>query len=313
MMLEALSGPNALVAVLAGGYGATFITGAPMLWKRKTSLIVTATVLLGAAFLLNTWIIFARWQEAGRPPFKTLFETLLFYPWCVGLLTFVLLYLHRVYFLIPFSAAISLSGLVYALARPDVDIVSLPPALQSAWFVPHVVTYFVAYAALFISCALALLALFFQRAALSHSPAAAGAPSNSLPSNAPTAPAQISTPTDLTPASGVDALRSMPFDRHAHHAAIFGFCALTLGLVMGAAWGKFAWGDYWQWDIKENWALVTWLAYSIYVHLRLLPHWNGRRAMILLVVAFGAVVFTYLGMNLLPTSSSSLHTYSDKM
>lgn len=295
MTLELLTGPHAMVAILAGGYGATALTGAPMLWKRKPVLIGLATVLLAAAFLLNSWIILERWQEAGRPPFKTLFETLIFYPWCVGLMTFVLLYLHRLYFLIPFSAAISLFGVVYALARPDVEIVSLPPALQSAWFVPHVVTYFVAYAALFISFALALLAIFFQH------PEQTGAES---------APGQPLAPAAESGTAGrFDGLRGTPFDKHAHHAAIFGFCALTLGLVMGAAWGKFAWGDYWQWDTKENWALVTWLAYSIYVHLRLLPHWNGRRSMVILIVAFAAVVFTYLGMNLLPSAQSSLHVY----
>ena len=39
------------------------------------------------------------------------------------------------------------------------------------------------------------------------------------------------------------------------------FILLWAGIVMGAVWGKFAWGDYWAWDPKENWALVTWLAY----------------------------------------------------
>ncbi|HTL51047.1 MAG TPA: cytochrome c biogenesis protein CcsA [Planctomycetota bacterium] len=306
MTLEALGGPNALVTILAGGYGVTLFAGVPTLWKRNRVLIGLSIALMTAAFLLNTWIIFDRWQDSGRPPFKTLFETLLFYPWCVGFLTFVLLYLHRLYLLIPFSAAISLSGLIYALARPDVEIVNLPPALQSVWFVPHVVTYFVAYAALFISFALALLALFLQKTPSDPH----GAPRLDASSQPPAAPQQISTDLEAVHSAGrFDALRATAFDRHAHHAAIFGFCALTLGLVMGATWGKFAWGDYWSWDTKENWALVTWLAYAIYVHIRLLPHWNGRRAMTILVVAFAAVVFTYLGMSLLPTAQASLHVY----
>lgn len=304
MSFEALAGPNALVTILAGSYGVTLVAGVPTLWKRNRLLIGLSVALMATAFVLNSWIIFDRWHQSGRPPFKTLFETLLFYPWCVGFLTFVLLYLHRIYFLIPFSAAISLSGLVYALARPDVEIVNLPPALQSVWFVPHVVTYFVAYAALFISFALALLALFLQKTAADPL-GAARADAGALP---PAAPKLV--PTSLEPAAGrFDLVRAMPFDRHAHNAAIFGFCALTLGLVMGSVWGKFAWGDYWSWDSKENWALVTWLAYAIYVHIRLLPHWNGRRAMIILVVAFAAVVFTYLGMNLLPSAKASMHVY----
>ncbi|MGH7144556.1 MAG: cytochrome c biogenesis protein CcsA [Planctomycetota bacterium] len=313
MSLELLSGPNAFVTLVAGGYGASLAAGVPAVWKRSRAVIVTAIVLLAAAFLLNTWWIAARWEEAGRPPFKTLYETLLFYPWCVVALTFVLLYLHRLYALIPFAAAISLGGVLYALARPDVEIVNLPPALQSGWFVPHVVTYFVAYSALFLSCALALLALFFQRTPSPALPASTAATAGAAASGVTADATSSKTPASaLTSVGRFSALRAMAFDRHAHHAAIFGFCALTLGLVMGATWGKFAWGDYWQWDIKENWALVTWLAYAIYLHIRLLPHWSGRRAMAILVIAFGAVVFTYLGMNLLPSTQGSLHVYQQQ-
>jgi ABC-type transport system involved in cytochrome c biogenesis permease subunit len=99
------------------------------------------------------------------------------------------------------------------------------------------------------------------------------------------------------------------FELYAHQAAIFGICALTLGLIMGAAWGKVAWGEYWTWDPKENWSLVCWLAYMIYLHLRLVNGWRERKAMWVLVIAFAAVIFTYLGINLLPTASGSLHAY----
>ncbi|MCB9898569.1 MAG: cytochrome c biogenesis protein CcsA [Planctomycetes bacterium] len=227
-------------------------------WRRA------ALVLLVLAFALNTTLLVARWVDAGRPPFKTLFETMIFYPWCVGLVTLVLVAMHRLLVLVPFAAGISAFGIGYALYRPDVDTVLLPPALQSGWFVPHVVTYFMSYAALFVSFALAILAL---------------------------------------------AKRSRSFETYAHGAAIFGLCALSAGLVMGGVWGKFAWGDWWGWDPKENWALVTWLAYMLYAHLRLMEGWAGRRSMVVLVGAFCAVVFTYLGMNMLPTAEQSMHVY----
>ena len=100
------------------------------------------------------------------------------------------------------------------------------------------------------------------------------------------------------------------FEKYAHEAAVFGIVALTLGLVMGAVWGKVAWGDYWSWDPKENWALVSWLCYMIYLHLRLMgSEFRGRKAMWVLTLAFGAVVFTYLGISLLPTAGGSLHVY----
>lgn len=227
-------------------------------WRRL------ATGLLVLAFAGNTAVLVERWIDAGRPPIKTLFETLVFYPWCVGLVTLVLVGSRRLLALVPFASAVSLLGIGYALHRPEVDTVLLPPALQSAWFVPHVVTYFVSYAALFASFALAILAL---------------------------------------------ARRSTSLAEHAHKVSVFGLCGLSAGLVMGGVWGKFAWGDWWGWDPKENWALVTWLAYMICMHLRLMDGWAGRRSLYALVGAFLTVVFTYLGMHLLPTADSSLHVY----
>jgi cytochrome c-type biogenesis protein CcsB len=259
-------------AVLHAGALAASAPGA--LLKRKT-LARGGLLLLVVAFLLNTWVIGERWVEAGRPPFKTLFETLLFYPWCVAAVTLVFVGLHRLQVLVPFAAAISAFGLGYALWRPDVELVKLPPALQSGWFVPHVVTYFLAYAALFLSGALALVALLRPSRRRSREP---GSHETSL-------------------------------EVHAHHAAVFGLGALTVGLFLGGIWAKYAWGDWWSWDPKENWALATWLAYMIYLHLRLMEGWSGRRAMWALVFSFAAVVFTYLGMNLLPTAQGSLHAY----
>ena len=171
---------------------------------------------------------------------------MIFYPLCVAAVTLLLVRLHGLYVLVPFSAAICLAGLGYALYRPDMEVVNLPPALQSAWFVPHVVTYFIAYAALFISCVLAVIEIVRQTW-----------------------------------------LKNRPesFETYANQAAIFGLVALTLGLIMGGMWGKYAWGDYWSWDPKENWALVTWLAYLLYFHLRRIDGWQGRRGMIVLALA----------------------------
>jgi len=238
---------------------------------RRKALVTASVWIFALAFLVNSAVIVDRWIAAGRAPFKTLYETLLFYPWCVGVATLILFGLHRLRILVPFSSGVCIAGLAYAMAKPDVEIVNLPPALQSAWFVPHVVTYFISYAALFASCVLAVLALVKP---------------------------------DWRSEETGDG-----FEEFAHRAVMFGFTTLTLGVVMGAVWGKEAWGDYWSWDPKENWALVTWLAYLLYLHIRMVRGWTGRRAMAVCVVSFAAVVFTYLGMSLLPAASDSLHVY----
>jgi len=269
------------VGMLTAAYGAAINVSSLKLFSRRKLIDRAGFGLLAIAFLLNTWVIASRWVEGGQPPLRTLFETMIFYPWCVALLTFFLIGLYRLFFLVPFASGIALPGLIYILlVRPDMGIANLPPALQSIWFIPHVTTYFVAYAALFVSFVLAALSLI--------------------------QPWWVGRRKQPETESGFG---SIMFEQYAHQAVVFGICAMTFGLTMGAIWGKVAWGDYWSWDPKENWALVTWLAYMIYLHLRLIAGWREKRAMWILVFAFAAVLFTYLGMKILPTAIGSLHAY----
>ncbi|RJQ54865.1 MAG: c-type cytochrome biogenesis protein CcsB [Nitrospiraceae bacterium] len=86
-----------------------------------------------------------------------------------------------------------------------------------------------------------------------------------------------------------------------------GFPLFTLGgLLMGAIWANSAWGKYWSWDPKETWSLITWFVYALYLHARFVGGWRGKRVAILAVIGFVAVVFTYLGVNLV---LSGLHAY----
>jgi len=89
-MLETIFGAHPLVGLVATVHGGAFLVAAPGNLMRRKGLVRLGLWLLVAAFLLNTWVIADRWLEAGRPPFKTLFETMLFYPWCVALVTLVL-------------------------------------------------------------------------------------------------------------------------------------------------------------------------------------------------------------------------------
>jgi cytochrome c-type biogenesis protein CcsB len=86
-----------------------------------------------------------------------------------------------------------------------------------------------------------------------------------------------------------------------------GFPVFTLGgLIFGAIWADQAWGTYWSWDPKETWSLITWFVYAFYLHARLLRGWKGHKTAVVAVIGFVAVVFTYLGVNLL---LSGLHAY----
>ena len=83
------------------------------------------------------------------------------------------------------------------------------------------------------------------------------------------------------------------------------FPVLTLGILLGAAWANDAWGRYWGWDPKETWSFVTWLIYLIYLHIRLVVGWRGRKTAYLSLVGFAVVLFTYVGVNYL----SHLHGF----
>ena len=96
-------------------------------------------------------------------------------------------------------------------------------------------------------------------------------------------------------------------DEITYKSIAVGFPIFTLGgLIFGAIWADQAWGVYWSWDPKETWSLITWFFYAFFLHARLLRGWKGHKISIVAVLGFIAVIFTYLGVNLL---LSGLHAY----
>ena len=96
-------------------------------------------------------------------------------------------------------------------------------------------------------------------------------------------------------------------DEITYKSIAIGFPIFTLGgLIFGAIWADQAWGVYWSWDPKETWSLITWFIYAFYLHGRMIRGWKGKKVAIVAVIGFTAVIFTYLGVNLL---LSGLHAY----
>jgi ABC-type transport system involved in cytochrome c biogenesis permease subunit len=84
---------------------------------------------------------------------------------------------------------------------------------------------------------------------------------------------------------------------------------LTFGMLSGAIWAKSAWGHFWSWDPKETWALVTWLCYLLYIHLRLYRKGSDRVLCFLLIFAFACLQMCWWGINFLPSAQGSIHVY----
>jgi len=96
-------------------------------------------------------------------------------------------------------------------------------------------------------------------------------------------------------------------DKLAYFSIIIGYMLFTLGaLIFGAIWAQQAWGRYWGWDAKEIWALITWLTYSAYLHLRIIMKAKPKILALVAIIGFVFTIFTFLGVNFL---FRGLHSY----
>jgi len=87
-----------------------------------------------------------------------------------------------------------------------------------------------------------------------------------------------------------------------------GFAFFTIATILGAFWAAEAWGGYWSWDPKETWALIVWLNYAAWLHMRLM---KGLRGAVSAWWALGGLVittFAFLGVNMF---LSGLHSYGE--
>lgn len=89
-------------------------------------------------------------------------------------------------------------------------------------------------------------------------------------------------------------------------AIAFGFPLFTIATILGSVWAYEAWGAYWSWDPKETWALIVWLIYATYLHLRVTKRVSEKTLCLISFIAFFATAFCFLGVNLF---LSGLHSY----
>ena len=209
------------------------------------------------------------WIELERPPMRTMGETRLWYSFFMGILGLVIYLKWRYRWMLLFSAVMSTVFIMINLLKPEIHTTGLMPALQSPWFVPHVTLYMFSYALLGCSFLLALYSLFLRRRK--------------------------------------DVARG--YLRAADNMVYIGMAFLTFGMLSGALWAKEAWGHYWSWDPKETWAAVTWLSYLGYIHLRTYAPDKVRSSCWALIVSFLFLQMCWYGVNYLPQSETSAHSY----
>lgn len=97
-------------------------------------------------------------------------------------------------------------------------------------------------------------------------------------------------------------------DEIGYRAVIIGFPVFSLGaLIFAMIWAQIAWSRFWGWDPKEVWALITWLFYAAYLHLRLGKGWQGEKSAWLAVIGFVIIMFNLVAVNLI---IAGLHSYA---
>ncbi len=101
---------------------------------------------------------------------------------------------------------------------------------------------------------------------------------------------------------------SQLMDEIGYRAVLIGFPVFTLGaLIFAMIWAHEAWSRFWGWDPKEVWALITWLFYAAFLHLRLSRGWDGRKSAWLAVIGFIIIMFNLIAVNLI---IAGLHSYA---
>ncbi len=229
-----------------------------------------ATILAVNAFIFLTASLSSRAVASGHGPFSNMYEFSVAFSWgaLAIYLYFELRYRLRTLALLVVPAALGL--LAYATTVPS-DIEPLVPALQNNLLLTvHVAVAIIAYGAFAVAFGAGVLYLVQRRDSIRWLP------------------------------------RKSVLDEIGYKSVIVGFPMLALAIILGALWAEIAWGTYWSWDPKETASLVTWLIYGGYLHARVLRGWRGERSAMLLIIGFGATLFTYYG-NLF---FGGLHSYA---
>ncbi|MDW0115599.1 c-type cytochrome biogenesis protein CcsB [Sporosarcina thermotolerans] len=101
---------------------------------------------------------------------------------------------------------------------------------------------------------------------------------------------------------------SQLMDEIGYRSVLIGFPVFTLGaLIFAMIWAHEAWSRFWGWDPKEVWALITWLFYAAFLHVRLSQGWEGKKSAWLAVIGFVIIMFNLIAVNLI---IAGLHSYA---
>ena len=281
-----------------------------------------------------------RWFEShqigpdiGHIPVSNLYEVFVLFCWLTTLFYLYYEAHYKIRSLGPFvmlvvSAAVGFL-LWYTLVRDAQEIQPLVPALQSWWMKLHVPANFIGYGTFALAAMVGLACLLKESApralwtGLVAVPGvlAVGIAGYAALASAPDAPVDAAWKavrliggTALFFALMVSLRRPINertptltvMDDVMYKAIAVGFAFFTIATVLGAFWAAEAWGGYWSWDPKETWALIVWLNYAAWLHMRLMKGLRGVASAWWALSGLVVTTFAFLGVNMF---LSGLHSY----
>jgi cytochrome c-type biogenesis protein CcsB len=242
------------------------------------------SVLCWAAVVMGFTGMLVRWYESyligtdiGHIPVSNLYEVFILFSMITAL--FYLYYEQHYatrqlgpFVLLVIAAAVGFL-LWYTVSRDAANIQPLVPALQSWWMKIHVPANFIGYGTFALASMVAVAYLLKSKGIL------------------------------------VDRLPSLEvLDDVMYKSISVGFAFFTIATILGALWAAEAWGGYWSWDPKETWALIVWLNYAAWLHMRLMKGLRGQMAAWWALVGLLVTTFAFLGVNMF---LSGLHSYGE--
>ncbi len=237
-----------------------------------------ARVLMVVSGVLQSLYILVRFALAGYTPITSQHEAVFFFAWATTWAYLSFRWRHSVKNFGTFVSVL-IFCLIVISSFSEKKIDPLLPALQSLWLPIHGGVSLIAYGFLSLAFCGGLMYLLLERELKSKK---FGYFFSRFPS--------------------LDAL-----DQLNNHCLTAGFIFLTIGIVTGSIWARQAWGTYWQWDPKETWSLITWFIYLVQLHQRFTVGWRGKRAAVMAVIGFTAVIFTLWGVTYL---LGGVHSYA---
>ncbi len=252
------------------------------LFFRSQNMGSTGSKFCWAAVYIGLTGMLVRWYESylmgadiGHIPISNLYEVFILF--CLVTALFHLYYEAKYKSLVLGSFVLWIIAaavgfiLWYSVTRDAHQIQPLVPALQSWWMKIHVPANFIGYGTFAIAAMLGIAYLLKSKNIMA------------------------------------DRLPSLELlDDVMYKAIAVGFAFFTIATILGALWAAEAWGGYWSWDPKETWALIVWLNYAAWLHMRLMKGLRGVVAAWWAVVGLLVTTFAFIGVNMF---LSGLHSY----